>query len=181
MAVDIVFETHALTEDNERGIATGWLPGRLSARGRDLAVEMGRRRRTDGITAVFSSDLRRSVETTEIAFGGTDIPILYDWRLRECDFGTLNGTPGAGLRADRQRFLDLPHPGGESHRQAIHRAAGLLRDLPSRWDGRRVMLIGHLATQRALEHVVDGVPLEDVLAADFIWRPEGWEYRLCSR
>jgi hypothetical protein len=25
MPIDIVFETHALTEDNERGIATGWL------------------------------------------------------------------------------------------------------------------------------------------------------------
>jgi hypothetical protein len=30
----IVFETHALTEDNEWGIATGWLPGRLSDQGR---------------------------------------------------------------------------------------------------------------------------------------------------
>ena len=30
MAIEVVFETHALTEDNERGFATGWLPGRLS-------------------------------------------------------------------------------------------------------------------------------------------------------
>jgi 2,3-bisphosphoglycerate-dependent phosphoglycerate mutase len=78
MAVEIVYETHALTEDNERGIATGWLPGRLSARVRELAAAMGRRRLHDRIAAVFASDLRRSVETAEIAFGGTDIPILYD-------------------------------------------------------------------------------------------------------
>ena len=90
MSIEIVFETHALTEDNERGIATGWLPGRLSARGRDNAAEMGQRRRDDGITAVFSSDLRRSVETAEIAFAQTAIPVFFDWRLRECDFGTLN-------------------------------------------------------------------------------------------
>jgi len=31
MPIEIVFETHCLSEDNERGIATGWLPGRLSA------------------------------------------------------------------------------------------------------------------------------------------------------
>jgi broad specificity phosphatase PhoE len=177
MAVEIVYETHALTEDNERGVATGWLPGRLSARGRDLAAAMGRRRLHDGIAAVFASDLRRSVETAEIAFGGTDIPILYDWRLRECDFGARNGTPAAGLRADQWRFLDVPYPGGESHRQAVNRVAGLLGDLPSRWDGRRVMLIGHAVTQRALEHVINGVPLED-LVAGFSWEPEGWEYRL---
>jgi 2,3-bisphosphoglycerate-dependent phosphoglycerate mutase len=178
MSIEIVFETHALTEDNERGIATGWLPGRLSARGRDNAAAMGQRRRHDGIAAVFSSDLRRSVETAEIAFGQTDIPILFDWRLRECDFGVRNGSPAAQLRADREHYIDLPFPGGESHRQAVHRVVGLLADLPSRWDQQRVMLIGHLATQRALEHVINGVTLEQLIAADFAWRPEGWEYRL---
>ena len=25
MAIQIVFETHSITEDNQRGIATGWL------------------------------------------------------------------------------------------------------------------------------------------------------------
>jgi len=39
MPVEIVCETDALTEDKERGIATGWLPGRLPWRNRD-AVEM---------------------------------------------------------------------------------------------------------------------------------------------
>src|SRR5688500_1208232 len=29
MSVDIVFETHSISEDNEHGIATGWLPGAL--------------------------------------------------------------------------------------------------------------------------------------------------------
>jgi hypothetical protein len=40
------------------------------------------------------------------------------------------------------------------------------------------MLIGHLATHRALEHVTTDVTLEDIVAADFAWCPEGWEYRL---
>jgi hypothetical protein len=31
MAIQIVFEAHCTTEDNEKGVATGWLPGRLSA------------------------------------------------------------------------------------------------------------------------------------------------------
>ncbi len=47
MAIEIVFETHSWSEDNERGVATGWLPGRLSDRGRDLAHELGARRRDD--------------------------------------------------------------------------------------------------------------------------------------
>ena len=35
MAVTIIYETHSTTVDNERGIATGWLGGALSERGRE--------------------------------------------------------------------------------------------------------------------------------------------------
>jgi len=55
-------------EDNDRGVATGWLPGRLSARCRLLARELGQRRSADGLAAVFTSDLRRAVQTAEVAF-----------------------------------------------------------------------------------------------------------------
>jgi len=72
----LVFETHALSEDNEAGRSTGWHPGRLSAHGRALARELGARRRDDRIAAVFVSDLRRATQTAEIAFDGCDLPIL---------------------------------------------------------------------------------------------------------
>jgi broad specificity phosphatase PhoE len=62
VSVEVVFETHATTDDNEAGIATGWLPGRLSAAGRDQSRELGERRRDDGLAIVFTSDLRRAVE-----------------------------------------------------------------------------------------------------------------------
>jgi broad specificity phosphatase PhoE len=55
VAVAVVFETHSLTTDNEAGVATGWLDGQLSERGRALAKELGRRRRNDGVEAVFAS------------------------------------------------------------------------------------------------------------------------------
>lgn len=178
MSIEIVFETHALSKDNERGVATGWLPGRLSERGRAHAADMGRRRRDDGIAAVFASDLRRAAETAEIAFGDTGIPIMYDWRLRECDFGTRNGSPAAEVKVDRLDYCDRPYPGGESHEQAVSRVASSLADLPTRWADQRVMVIGHLATYRALEHVTTGRSVRDLVAASFEWRAEGWEYRL---
>src|SRR4051794_35677229 len=97
MAVEIVYETHSLSTDNDAGVATGWLSGRLSAKGRQLAEELGERRRADGISAVFVSDLRRAVETAEIAFAGSGIPVHQDSRLRECNYGDLNGMPVAHL------------------------------------------------------------------------------------
>jgi 2,3-bisphosphoglycerate-dependent phosphoglycerate mutase len=179
MFTQVVFETHAISEDNERGVASGWHHSRLSARGRVLARELGERRRADGIQAVFTSDLRRAVETARIAFEGLPTPILCDWRLRECDYGEKNGQPVAELHRDRRRFLDEPYPGGESWRQAVHRVGRFLGDLHLRWEGARVLVIGHVATHWAFDHLLNGIALEELVAADFGWR-EGWEYRVAS-
>lgn len=176
MAVQIAFETHSWSEDNDRGIATGWLPGRLSARGRELAAELGVRRRDDNLDAVFSSDLRRAVETTEIAFNGTNVPVLLDWRLRECDYGDLNGRPSHEVLAERAHRINTPYPKGESWEAAIQRVAPVLSDLLTRWDGGRVLLVGHVATRWALDTYINGADLESLVRADFGWR-EGWEYQ----
>lgn len=175
MSVQIVFETHSISTDNERGIATGWLDGALSERGRELAEELGRRRQDDGVTAVFSSDLRRAAETAEIAFRGTAIPLFLDWRLRECDYGELNGAAVEAVARERRRRIDEPFPDGESYRDAVARVASFLADLRTRFDGRRVVTIGHSATRWALEHLLIGVPLEELVDAPFEWHP-GWEY-----
>jgi 2,3-bisphosphoglycerate-dependent phosphoglycerate mutase len=177
VAIELVFETHSTTEDNEQGRATGWRPGRLSQQGWVQARQLGHRRMSDGLTAVFSSDLGRAAETATAAFGESAIPVLYDWRLRECDYGQCNGMPAAELHAGRLEHLDSPYPGGESWRQAVARVGRFLGDLPLRWNGQRVLVIGHVATRWGLDHLIDGVPLEDLAEADFAWK-QGWEYRI---
>jgi 2,3-bisphosphoglycerate-dependent phosphoglycerate mutase len=177
-AVRIVFETHSLTIDNERGAATGWLGGRLSARGRVLAEELGARRREDAIDAVFVSDLARAVETAEVAFGGTNMPVTLDWRLREIDYGELNGAPVDVIEAERAGRIDVPFPGGESYRDAVTRVAWFLDDaMRNATERARILLIGHTATRWGLDHLLDDRPLTEVVTAPFGWR-EGWDYGL---
>ena len=175
--IEVVFETHALSEDNERGAASGWAHSCLSTEGRRLAQQLGERRRDDGIAAVFSSDLHRAAETADVAFGGSEVPLLLDWRLRECDYGDRNAGPAYEHVRDRALFLDTPYPGGESWRGAVARVGRFLRDLPLRWRDRRVLIIGHVATRWALDHYVTGIPLETLVSRDFAWQ-EGWEYSL---
>jgi broad specificity phosphatase PhoE len=177
MAVHLVYETHSISVDNERGLATGWLPGLLSTRGRELSVELGRRRRNDGIAAVFTSDLTRAVETAAIALADSGIPVYVDSRLRECDYGEWNGSPVARLEPERRSRVDVPWPGGESYRMAVDRLASLLAFLKEKWDGHRVLLIAHSAQRWGLVHLLRGVPLEELVDAPFEWQ-EGWEYEL---
>ena len=169
----VVYETHSTSEHNEAGIATGWLGGALSAAGRAQAIELGERRRDDGIELVVASDLWRAVETAAIAFEGSGIPLRVDWRLRECDYGRLTGMPRTVLDEQRVRRVDEPWPGGESWRQAVARVSSFLDEVR----GKRVLLIGHVATRWALDHRVNGRPLEELAAEEFDWRP-GWEYEV---
>ena len=177
MAIELVFETHSITVDNELGKATGWQPGRLSNRGQALAKRLGDRRRRDRIAAVFTSDLARAVETASVAFDGSGIPVLHDWRLRECDYGQRNGMPATELHAGRREHMDRPYPGGESWRQAITRVGRFLTDLPLRWNGQRIVVIGHVGTRWGLDHYLGAVPLEDLIGQGFTWQ-EGWEYHI---
>lgn len=177
MAVDLIYETHSITLDNERGFATGWLPGELSERGRRLAAQLGERRRNDGIAAVFVSDLRRAVQTAEIAFARAAIPIHQDARLRECNYGDRNGMPTSELHGNRVRYIDTAYPNGESYRQVVTRMADFVRELATTHDGQRVLMISHSAPRWALECLLNGARLEDVVDAPFEWQ-EGWVYEV---
>lgn len=179
MVVQLVYETHSISVDNERGIATGWLPGELSARGRELARALGERRRDDGIACVFTSDLRRAVETAEIAFEGCALDIRQDARLRECNYGELNGAPIDAL-GPRRRFVDRPYPGGESWRDCVEKMRRFLEEVAREFDGRRVLVIAHSAQRWALRHLLEDVPLEELVDAPFEWQ-EGWEYVIPTR
>lgn len=179
MAVEIVYETHSISDHNEAGIASGWLPGELSALGRELAAELGTRRRDDGLAAVFSSDLRRAVQTAEIAFAGSAVPLLRDRRLRECHYGDLDGMPVSMLEGRRGRHIDDPWPGGQSYREVVEQTRDFLADLAAEWDGRKVLLIAHSANRWALQHLLEGIPLTELVDRPFSWRP-GWTFHLPS-
>jgi broad specificity phosphatase PhoE len=177
MSIEIIYETHSLTTDNEAGIATGWLPGELSEEGRRLAVELGRRRCPDHVDAVLVSDLARAVETARLAFGSTSLPIHLDRRLRECNYGELNGMPVARLAAERAEHIDLPWPGGRSYRQVVHQTRDLLRELAASRDGQRLLLIAHSANKWALDSLLEGHTLTELLSTPFRWQ-RGWHYTL---
>ena len=176
-AVAIVFETHSTSTDDERWVASGWRDCQLSRTGRRQAQELGERRTEDEVAAVFTSDLARAVETARIAFGARGVPLLHDWRLRECDFGELDGGPVARVEEVRVRHVYDPFPGGESYADVVARVRSFLHDLGFRFADRTVVVVGHYGTKLALSHVLEGHPLPDLVAMPFRWQP-GWRYTL---
>ena len=81
------------------------------------------------------------------------------------------------MTAERSRRVEVPFPGGESYRDVVVRTASLLEDLRTRHDGETVVLIGHSANLLAVQHLLDGTPLQDLVDLPFNWQ-EGWLFRL---
>jgi broad specificity phosphatase PhoE len=156
----------------------GWTES-CRSRAERRRVELGARRRNDGIAAVYASDLGRAVETARTAFEGSGIPVRLDARLRECDYGELNGASVDEVTAVRRRHVDEPFPSGESYRQVVERTRRFLDDVIAAHDGERIVVIAHSANRWALDHLVHGITLEELVDAPFDWQ-EGWFYVLST-
>jgi len=175
MVVQLIYETHSRTIDNERGPATGWLPGELSTDGRRFAAELGRRWHDTDLAVVYTSDLRRAVQTAQIAFADRSVPVISDRRLRECNYGALNGMPVARLEAARAQHIDTPYPDGQSYRQVVDQMRSFLRDVAPGHQNQTILLIAHSANRWALQCLLEGQMLEALLDAPFDWQP-GWGF-----
>src|SRR5258708_32332236 len=174
--VSIIFESHGTTFDNENKISSGQSNAKLSPKGEENAKELGDRYYNQDFDAIFCSDLERSYKTAEIAFGNK-FPIIQDKRLRECDYGDLNGHPADEVESEKINHILVPFPNGESYKQGLKRMKEFLDELSKKYNGKRVLIVGHRVTQYGLEHWIKGKTLEELLTTKFIWQP-GWSYRL---
>lgn len=172
--VTIVFEAHSTSVDNETHLASGWFDVPLSELGEKQSLELGERYRDERFDSIFCSDLQRSYRTAEIAFSKRDFPIIRDARLRECDYGDLT-RKGVGLV--KEEHITKPFPNGESYEQTSARMERFLADLLNDYEGKKIMIIGHRATQYGLEHWIKNIPFQEAVTAPWKWQP-GWVYQL---
>lgn len=101
--------------------------------------------------------------------------MILDARLREWNYGTLNGAPVGLVQAERRRRIEAPFPQGESLRDVVRRTASFLEDLIREWNRRKVMLIAHSANRWALAHLLEGADLAAQIESPFAWQP-GWRF-----
>lgn len=175
----ITYFVHSITNDNEKGLATGWLPGELSAEGIKRARAVGEQLRDQRFDAVFSSDLARAIHSTELFFDGR-LPVFLDWRLRECNYGNLDGQPAARFKKNREsEYIDIPYPGGESYQDVETRIRSFLADVLRLYPDGHIAVVAHQAPQLALEVIANNQTWPQAVAED--WRKTGswqlgWQY-----
>lgn len=179
MSVKITYFVHGTTTDNEQEIATGQNPGELSDLGIQQAKSLKDQVADKTFDVMFCSDLQRAIDSAELGFKGV-YEIIQDARLRECDYGDMNGKPGKeAFAGGKESRIDTPFPGGESYKDVGIRIADFLEFLTQNHDGKHIAIMAHQAPQFALEVLLLGKTWEQAIQEDWRktgdWKP-GWEY-----
>lgn len=176
----ITYFVHSITEDNEKGLATGWMQGKLSEEGTKRAIGLKQDLSNRDFDAVFCSDLERAIQSTELFFD-KKFPVFIDWRLRECNYGDHDGKPAAEFKKNReQEYITKPYPSGESYRDVENRIKRFLDDV-CRLNYDHVAIVAHQAPQLALDVLLKKQSWEEAIENDWrktkSWQP-GWEYSI---
>ena len=145
---------HGQSKGNAEGRFGGHTPTPLSPRGLSQAEATARALLPESITAIYSSDLRRAVETAEPLARLTNLSIERSSALRERSVGVMEGLTFEEAASKHplqyaallRRDLDHVLLGGESYRQMLERASRQLDRAIDEHRGGRIAIFSHTGT-----------------------------------
>ncbi|HZN09945.1 MAG TPA: histidine phosphatase family protein [Pyrinomonadaceae bacterium] len=153
-ATHVLLIRHGQSEGNAERRFGGHTATPLSPRGRKQAQATAQALKGDQLTAIYSSDLARAVETARPLARLTGLPIDTTEAFRERSVGVMEGLTfedaaqrhpeeyAALLRRDFEHVLN----GGESYRQLLDRARNKLDEVIEQHKGGRIAVFSHTGT-----------------------------------
>jgi len=140
----------------------------LTETGRNQVAALGRRMETIDFDALISSDLGRTRQTASIITDITGHAVALDSRLRERNYGVLEGLTVPEIREKHSGVYDKFNtddpdyilPGGESHRQHYQRNVAFFEEILTGKLGAKVAAIAHGGVLDSIFRYVAGLPLD---------------------
>lgn len=179
MEVKIIYFVHGTTTDNASKLCSGWKEAMLNELGIEQAINLGRVIEDKNIVfdKIFTSDLKRAIDSSNFAFPKYEKEC--DFRLRECNYGDLDGEHKSLVIYEEH--IDSPFPNGESLKDVENRVREFTCFLKENYDGKTIGIVAHRAPQLALEVITKNCTWEEAISNDWRktgdWQP-GWEYIL---
>ena len=165
---DLIVIRHGQTQWNLEERSQGHGDSPLTPQGVEQADRVGRRLAPMEPDALYSSDLRRAVDTAEAIGRYTELKARIDPRLREQNFGVFEGLT---LTERIQRYPeahavweskdpDARIPEGESVRERCEIVVGCLDELAARHRGQRIVVVTHGGNLNAIMRRCMNIPLD---------------------
>jgi len=159
----ILLARHGETDWNRENRYQGHADPPLNQTGRDQAAELAAALAAEPLAAIYSSPLRRALETAEILAVPHGLePVTVD-ALREVDVGSWEGLTRAEIeqRFPEQfaRWLDYQAgwEDGESYEEMGRRVIAGLLELAAAHEGERILAVSHGGPVRAAYALADGI------------------------
>lgn len=140
----------------------------LTETGRKQVAALGRRMQSIRFDALISSDLGRTQETASIISEFTGHPVGIDSRLRERNYGVLEGLKIHDIKTRHSEVLerlisddpDYTVPEGESYRQHYQRNIAFIEELLANRAGSNVAVVAHGGVLESIFRYVARLPLD---------------------
>jgi probable phosphoglycerate mutase len=140
----------------------------LTETGRSQVAALGRRLKSIHFDTLISSDLGRTRQTAAIIADFTGHAVELDQRLRERNYGVLEGLTVPEIREQHggvyDRFnTDDPDyiiPGGESHRQHYRRNVDFFEEFLAGRFGAKIAVVAHGGVLDSIFRYVADIPLD---------------------
>jgi uncharacterized phosphatase len=149
----IVLARHGETDWNRERRFQGRADIPLNDAGRAQARELAERLRSDSVSVLYTSPLRRAAETARIVGERLRLPVRASEPLSEIDVGSWQGLTVDEVRA---RFPEAAWvswsagwEGGESYEELDRRVVAALHELAALHAGERVAVVTHGGPMRA--------------------------------
>jgi 2,3-bisphosphoglycerate-dependent phosphoglycerate mutase len=153
-SAQVLLIRHGQSEGNAEGRFGGHTATPLSQRGRKQAEATARMLASDSLTAIYSSDLPRAIETAEPLARLTGLKIQSTEAFRERSVGVMEGLAFADAAeqhpeqyaALQRRDFDQVLVGGESYRQLLDRARSKLDEAICQNGNGKIAVFSHTGT-----------------------------------
>lgn len=147
-----IFVRHGKTHFNEINLTQGWCDSPLSQLGVKQVENMSLQLKDYCINKAYTSPLGRAVETSEIILQSHNIAPVYDKRLKEVNFGILEGINTQFVRelhvesSDWMDTLEMdyrPYKGEDLH-SVITRQREVINDIvENSQEDDTILVVGH--------------------------------------
>ena len=135
---------HCSTRYSEEKIYCGNTDAPLSEAGRIEAERLAEAMKDRHIDLVLASPLMRARDTASAIVGDKNIPVLYDDRLKERNFGDFEGTSVEGTEGKKCRYsFAIKYPSGESNLQVAARIYAFLDEIRAKYAGKNIVIVSH--------------------------------------
>ncbi len=162
--MELYITRHGETMWNLEKRFQGWGNSELTERGRKMAKDLSKVLDENNIDMVFTSPLKRAMETTKIAVGSRNIPVVVLEDLKEMNLGEWEGISLDELKRDEPervyRYWNEPDlyisEKGESFNEFIKRIRRAYEAIINTKGFEKALVVTHGMTVKALMHVITG-------------------------